>query len=248
MSVSGISNLYKQLSSGYKINSAADNAAGLAIVNKLISQVNGYDTGADNAASGQDLLNTADGALSGIQDSLQRMRELSVQASNGIYGSDEKAMIQEEISQLKQSITDTAKGTQFNTMNLLDGSMADLHLATNPDGTGMSIQMSNHTLASLGIEDYDVTGSFDISKLDEAISMVSSARSNYGSATNALDHTISYNKNASYNLTAAQSRIQDTDYGTALTELETQRALEAYRMNMQKKQAEQQKQVLRLFE
>lgn len=247
MGITGISQLYKQLASGYKVNSAADNAAGLAIIEKLTSQINGYDVGASNGSIAKDMLQTAEGGLGSIQDSLQRMRELSVQASNGIYSNDDKLAIQDEIDQLKSSITDAARGTQFNTMNLLDGSMADMQLATNPDGTGMSIKMANATLEALGIADYNIMGSFDISALDDAISAVSSARSNFGSASNALEHTISYNQNASLNLTSSRSKIQDLDYGKALTELEKEKVMQAYQYNMQKKRAEEEKKVLRLF-
>ena len=130
---------YQQLSSGKKINSAADNAAGLAIAQKMLSQSNGYDMGTRNAATSQDMVNVADGSLSTITDSLQRIRELGIQASNtAIYGEDDRAAIQQEIDQLKQSISDAGKNTQFNGRNLLDGSMGSSHVASGPDGSGMA--------------------------------------------------------------------------------------------------------------
>ena len=161
MAVSGIGNQlsasYEKLSSMKQINKAADNAAGLAIVNKMESQTNGYDVGTGNTQTGQDLVKTAEGALGSITDSLQRIRELSVQASNAIYAPEDKAAIQAEIDGIMSGIQDVAKNTEFNTLKLLDGSMADLNLAMNPDGTGMEIQMENATLEALGIKDYDVT-------------------------------------------------------------------------------------------
>ena len=103
MNISGIQsqNTYTALSSGYKINSAADNAAGLAISEKLLTQTNGYDVGSSNAKDGVSLINVADGALSGIQDSLQRIHELGVRASNGLYSASDKQAFQTEIDGLK---------------------------------------------------------------------------------------------------------------------------------------------------
>ena len=175
MSISSISNLnnrnlyqnYRQLSSGKRINSAADDAAGLAIAEKLKTQSNGYDVGRRNAATSKDMVNVADGGLSSITDSLQRIRELGVQASNtAIYGDSERKMMQQEIDQLKGAISDAGKNTSFNTMNLLDGSMGSSHVASGPDGSGMDINMPDATLSALGIEDFDVTGDFDLSVID----------------------------------------------------------------------------------
>ena len=233
MAVSGINNMstsFEQLSSMKQINKAADNAAGLSIVEKMNSQVNGYDTGTDNAAAGKDLLNVADGALGTIADSLQRIRELSIQAGNVTYTDDDKAALQDEVGALLKDIQATAKNTEFNTMKLLDGSMADLDLATNPSGGGHKIQLVNATLENLGIEDYDVTGDFDLSVIDEAISKITEARSSIGATTNALGNTISYNMYASQNLSAASSRIEDLDVGEAVSELKKNQVLEQYRL------------------
>lgn len=237
MAVTGISNQasasYEKLSSMKQINKAADNAAGLSIVNKMESQVNGYDVGERNTATGQDLLKTADGALAGITDSLQRIRELSLQASNAIYTAEDKAAIQEEINGLKSSIQGVAKNTEFNTLKLLDGSMADMNLAMNPDGTGMKIQMANATLEALGIEDFDVTGSFDIGQIDSALEKVTSARSSLGASSNAMDHAMNYNQLASQNLTAASSRIEDLDVGKEMAELKKSQVLQQYQIFVQ---------------
>ncbi len=230
--ISGISsqNSYTALASGYRINSAADDAAGLAISEKLLKQENGFDIGTDNARDGQNLLNVAEGALSGIQDSLQRIRELSIKSMNGLYSDSDKAAIQGEIDGLLQDIQSTAKGTTFNTMKLLDGSMADIHLATNPQGGGLSIKMVNSTLESLGIADYNVTKDFDLNAIDEAIDKISSARSTLGAQSNALSHVINYNENSSYNLVSANSRIKDTDYGEEMIKKNRDEALEQYRI------------------
>ena len=149
---------YQRLATGKKINSAADNAAGLAIAQKMLTQSNGYDMGTRNAATSQDMINVAEGSLSTVEDSLQRIRELSIQASNdAIYGADDRAAIQQEIEGLKSSISDAARNTQFNGKNLLDGSMGSSHVASGPDGSGMDINSPNSVLESLVIADFDVT-------------------------------------------------------------------------------------------
>lgn len=241
-------NVYEQLSTGKRINSAADDPAGLAIAEKLETQTNGYDIGGANASASQSMINIADGALASVTDSLQRIRELSIQASNtAVYGEDEINAIQQEIDGLKEHISYVADNTQFNTMNLLDGSMSNFHIATNPDGSGMDIDMPDSTLAALGIADYDVTGSFDISVIDEAINKVNSARSELGATSNRLDYAMNYNSYASYNLTSAKSTIEDLDMPKAISELEKERLLDEYRIMMMKKEQEEKSHVLKLF-
>ena len=232
MSISAISSqdTYTRLASGYKINSAADDAAGLAISERLEARTNGYDVGSMNAQDGISVLNIAEGALSGIHDSLQRLRELGVKASNGLYSASDREAIQMEIDGLLQSIQGTAKGTEFNTMKLLDGSMADMDLAANPEGGGLKIQLVNSTLESLGIEDFNVTGQFNLEDIDKAIDKVSESRSKLGAQSNALEHTIRYNDYASYNLTAANSRIKDTDYGEEIIKKNRDEALQQYQI------------------
>ena len=230
-----------------KINSAADNPASLAIVEKMNSQTNGYDVGTNNGKTGQNLIQTAEGGLASIQDNLQRIRELAVQASNGIYAPEDKQAIQYEIDGLKQGIQDAAKGTEFNTMKLLDGSMADLNLALNPDGSGMEIQMVNSTLESLGIADFDVTGKFNIEDIDKAIEKVSDARSSLGATYNALEHATAYSSLASENLTAASSRIEDLDVEKAVSDMKKQEVLDNYALFVQKLKMEQDEKKLNIL-
>ena len=242
-------NIYSKLSSGKRINRAADDAAGLAIAQKLRRQETGLNVGAQNASDGRGYLNVADGALSGITDNLQRMRELGLKAMNGLYSDSERGMIQTEIDQLKESIQSIAKGTTFNEQTLLDGSMADTHLATNPDGGGLSIHMQNTTLEALGIADFDVTtGKFDLSAIDKALDMVSNARSNAGAYTNRLDHTYNYNLNSSEQQTASRSRIEDLDMPVAISEKKKQDLLTQYRNMMLRSQMNQKTMVMRLFQ
>lgn len=243
MDISGLGSSkigYDNLTSGKRINSAADDAAGMSISEKLKTQSNGYDIGGDNAAAGKDVINVADGALSSINDSLQRMRELAMQASNSaLMTSDDRNAIQSEIDQLKQGIQTTARDTSFNTMSLLDGSMADMQLATNPDGTGQSIKLVNSTLESLGIADFNVTGDFSIQTIDDAIGKISEGRSSLGAQSNALDSVMSYNSYTSYNTTSAQSRIEDLDMAKGVTEVKKNEILERYKMLLEKKKMEE---------
>ncbi len=231
---SGVSVDYSQIASGKRINSAADDASGLAISEKLESQSTGLDTGAANAQSGKDALNISDGALGGINDSLQRIYELSVKASNGLNSGSDLSAMQKEVDQLMKGITETASNTEYNTLKLVDGSMADINLATNPDGTGQSIKMANATLEALGIDGYDLTGSFDINRITSAMDKVNASRSDGGAASNALDYAIDYNQYASQNTTAAQSRIEDLDIPKAISEQKKNEVIDEYQMMMQK--------------
>lgn len=228
--IQGSSDIYGKIATNRQILSSSDDASELAIAEKLESQRNGHDLASENASMGQSMLNIADGALGSITDSLQRIRELSVQASNGIYGDSERSSIQKEIDQLKQGIQDVARNTQFNGMALLDGSRDEWNLAVNPDGSGMSASTSNATLEALGIADYDVTGDFDLDTIDKAIDRVSEARSSIGASSNALAYKINYNDYAAYNLEAARSNKEDLDLPKAVSEKEKERVLKEYQM------------------
>lgn len=216
-----------KLSTAKKINSAADDAAGLSIAQKLLSQSNGYSQGTNNALDGQSASNVAEGGLSGVEDSLQRIRELSVQASNGTNSYDDKASIQDEIEQLKYSIKDQVRGTEFNTIKMLDNT-SDINLATNPSGTGMSMKMVDTSLETLGIADFDVTKNFSIDSIDNAISKLTDARANFGTTSNRLESVMSSNDITNHNLIASMSQITDTDFGKAVTDYNTQSALNQY--------------------
>ncbi len=236
------------MSTGSSITTASDNPSGLAISEQLTSEQNGYDVGADNAELGNSAIKTADGALASITDNLQRIRELSVQASNtAIYTADDITAMQDEVSSLLSDIQNTATTTTFNTKSLLDGSMADLNLATNPDGSGMSIQMYDSTLSSLGIENYDLTGSFDISTIDDALEKVTSARASLGAQSNALESIIGNNKNTSENLTAASSTLEDLDISEYVSEQQKSNILESYKIFIQKQKEQQDEQEIKNF-
>lgn len=244
-SISGISNSlyssYSHLSSGKKLNSAADGASELAIVNKMESQTRGDDAAINNMKTGQALLNVSDGALGQITDYLQSIRELSVQASNSaIYTDDDLSAIQDQINQYKQGINDIATQTQFNTKNLLDGSNTAFEITANANGDSTTVNTADSTLKALGIEDFDVTGNFDIGAIDKAIEKVNSARSKGGAQFNGLEHAINNMSYTSYNTTAASSRLEDLDYPQAISDMKKKQLLQTYSFMMQKKQMEQQ--------
>lgn len=242
------SNYYSQIASGTKLQSAADGAAELAIVQEEKAQIAGYNAGRRNAEDGQSVLNVSDAALGSIGENLQRIRELAVKASNSaILSKDDRKMIQDEVEQLKQGISDIAQNTEFNTKKLLDGSNTDMHIAASADGSGPSLNTGNATLKALGIEDFDVTKNFSIQTIDDAIGKVSSNRSSIGAQSNSLDYTIGYNTQTAYNLTAATSRMEDIDFEKAATERDKQQILQTYRFIMQKKQQEQESQKLSMF-
>lgn len=241
-------NTVSHIASGIKLQHAADGASELAIAEKENAQINGLGMGQRNAEDGKSLLNVADGAMSGIADNLVRIRELAVQASNtAILSKEDRSMIQDEINQLKQGISDIANNTEFNKKKLLDGSYSDGYIMSGPNGSGLTLDIGDSTLKALGIEDFDVTGNFSIQTIDKALGMVSSNRSTVGAQSNSLDYTISYNSQAIINLNSAASRLQDTDIAEAASEMDKQNLLQTYQLIMQKKQEEQEQQRLGLF-
>lgn len=254
-SISGINpamsySVYGQIASGNRLPSAANGAAELSISEKHKTQASGYQVSSNNLKSGKDLLNISDAALSGISDYLQRIRELALQASNTATVTDsDRRNIQREVDQMKKGIQDIASQTQYNTMNLLDGSRNNgFQIAS--DGNGNSITINNNvnsTLDALGIADFDVTKNFDLRKIDKALNMVSSNRSQGGAQSNRLDYAIHFNSYASINATASGSRLADTDYPQAVSELKKQQTLQTYAFMMQKKKMEEEHRKMQNF-
>ncbi|MBD5520074.1 MAG: flagellin [Lachnospiraceae bacterium] len=251
MSISGrgLFNAYSHLSSGKRINSAADDASGLAIAKRLQREETGLNVGAQNAKAGIGVLNVADGALSGVSDYLQRIRELAIKSMNGLASDSDKQIYQNEINQLKEGIQSLAKDTSLNEQTLLDGSMADMNLATNPSGGGMKIQMANSTLEALGIADLDVTSKdFNLDSINKALDMVSSQRSSLGASTNRLEHTYNYNMSSSLSQLSSRSRLEDLDISKAVSEKQKQSLLYEYSIMMQKKRQEHDGLITRMFQ
>ena len=235
----GSSYLYESLSSGSRVNRAADGAAEMAISQEFDRQTNGYDVGARNMTDAVKATNIADGALSTITDSLQRIRELGVKASNGLMSDDDKKYIQAEIDQLKKGIADTADRANYNGIPLLDNEDGKvLLISSDANGNMRPMSTVNGTLDALGIEDFDVTGDFDLNAIDNALKSLNAGRSTLGAQTNGFEHAINSNKVASYNLTASKSAMMDTDYAEYVGKLKQQNLLEEVQARLQKKRQE----------
>lgn len=234
------------IASGKRINSAADDAAGLTQVQNLKSQDNGMQVGGQNAKDGINLTKIGDGALSGIHSYLQSIKSASVKASSGLLTASDKGAIQKEIDGYLQGITDIVSNTTYNTKNLLNGENT-LGMATNPDGTGPDVKTANATLKALGLEGYNVTGNFDMSRVDKAIDQVSSMRSSMGASANALEGAYNYNMNASENLAGATSRIEDLDMPKAISDQKKEEVLEEYKNMMLRSQMEEESLVTKLM-
>ena len=233
---------YTHLSSGKRINTAKDDAAGLAIANKMKVQEAGLKAGAENAGMAIGAANVAEGALGGMSDYLQRIRELAVRSMNGLNSNADKQIYQKEIDQLKQGIEGLARDTSFNEQKLLDGSMADMAIATSPNGGSMHIQMENSTLEALGIADLDVTSKdFSLDAIDRAMDMVTQRRASLGGATNALEYTRNYNNSASASLEqlSSRSRLEDLDFPKAIAKKKQDEVLGQYRVAMLRRQMDQ---------
>ncbi len=230
---------YGKLASGKAINSAADGASELAVIEKQDAQLKGYDAGAENIGSAQDMLKTADGALGSISDYLQRIRELAVKASNtAVLSTEDIQSIQKEVDQMKQGISDVAETTQYNGNRLLDGRNPEFQIATDGDGGKHRISMGAATLEALGIKDFDVTKDFDLDDIDKAIDKVSSIRSEGGAKSNALEHAYNANRQAAFYTASAKSRVEDLDYAEAVSEKKKKETLQEYALFGQKKKME----------
>jgi flagellin len=209
----------EKLSSGFRINRAADDAAGLAISETLRSQVGGLKVAVRNAQDGISVAQTAEGALTEVHSMLQRMRDLTVQAgntgANGGQTGTAVAAIQEEITALSTAINDIATRTQFNGTKLLDGSVASLDFQVGANGgETQSIALSDMTAATLATDTVDVTANTttaDLTTIDAAIASVSAFRGTLGAAQNTFEHTVNNLNVAVENLSASESRIRDTD-------------------------------------
>lgn len=239
---------YGQIASGRKINKAADNPAGMAVVNRLKANANASGAASRNAQDGINVTRTADGGYDSIMERLQSVRELAVQAMNGTNSEDDKRMIQDEIDQQLSGINDSAKNTVYNQTKLMDNAYATMDIASNPTGKGSEIKLESASLDAIGMKGFDVTGgSVNIDAVDKAIAKVSKDRSTLGAKANSLAARDRANKTAYENMTAAQSRIEDTDVGKASTELKRDEAIQKAQIAMSKKQREQEAMITKIM-
>jgi flagellin len=206
----------EKLSSGYRINRAADDAAGLAISEKMRAQISGLRMGARNAQDGISLIQTAEGALNETHSILQRMRELAQQAASSTLASEDLDAIKTEMDQLVEEIDRIADSTKFNGTKLLDGSFAGKTILVGPDTSAdnftISIDAMDASTLGISIGTFDATAAMGlIGSIDAAINTVSETRANLGAYQNRLEHTINNLQTAAENLSAAESRIRDVD-------------------------------------
>ena len=227
---SAMSKSTEKLSSGYKINRAGDDAAGLSISEKMRSQIRGLNKAASNAQDGISLVQVAEGALNETHSILQRMNELATQAANDTNTSVDRQAIQQELNQLTEEIDRIQSTTQFNSMNLLDGTFSSKQLklqigAMSGQSIGVSIaKMSASKLklaaggkVSLNVSSFSKAGAA-MQSIQAAIKTVSDTRSKLGAIQNRLEHTINNLNTTSENTQAAESRIRDTDMASEMVE------------------------------
>ena len=216
----------EKLSSGYKINRAADDAAGLSISEKMRSQIRGLNKASSNAQDGVSLVQTAEGALNETHSILQRMNELATQAANGTNTSVDRSAIRAELDQLTSEINRIQSTTQFNTMNLLDGTFSgaknQMKLQVGAlSGQSIDFSIANMCASKIGLEKslsvstFTKAGSY-MKSVQNAIEVVSKQRSAMGAIQNRLEHTIANLDTTSENTQSAESRIRDTDMASEM--------------------------------
>ena len=214
----------EKLSSGYKVNRAADDAAGLTISEKMRSQIRGLTQASSNAQDGVSVVQTAEGALTEVHSMLQRMNELAVKAANGTNTTADRVAIQSEISALTSEISRVAESTQFNTLDLLKGTFnkAIQVGAANVEAQRINIKIDGMSATSLQVNTVKVStlegARSAITAITTAIAKVSKQRSDLGAIQNRLEHTIANLDNVVENTTAAESQIRDTDMAKTMVE------------------------------
>lgn len=221
ITTNGLQKSTEKLSSGYKINRAADDAAGLSISEKMRNQIRGLNKASDNAQDGISLVQTAEGALNEVHSMLQRMSELAVQASNGTNATQDRTALDNEVQQLKTEIERVGTTTQFNKMDILTGEFSSnnektLQVGANKDQV---ITIAISALTSTVGSALDATvkvgtasaAQSSITIIQNSITNLSALRSKLGALQNRLEHTVANLDNISENTQSAESRIRDTD-------------------------------------
>jgi flagellin len=231
-----LSTSMEQLSTGKRINSAADDAAGLAISNKMTAQIRGLNQAVRNANDGISLLQTAEGATTEITNMLQRMRELAVQAANDTYTAGDRSALNAEVKELQNEITRIGSNTEWNGMKLFIaktagtsggiGTSGNVRLQVGVDGEStdrIAVQLNKIDTTTLGVSAISLStaasASSALQSLDQAISMIDNDRATFGATINRLTYAVDNLTNVAQNASASRSRILDTDYAKASAEL-----------------------------
>jgi flagellin len=215
---------YARLSSGLRIATAADDAAGLGISERMRSLIRSYDAAGRNAQDGISLVQTAEGALNEASNILTRMRELAMQASNGTLSATDLTTIDTEMDQLTEELDRISSSTEFNNIALLDGSTASASIQVGLDsGETIDITLQDTSTTTLGVDTIDVTaaggGAAALADIDAAIDTVNTARGAMGAAQNRLGSAYASIQSARENLAAAESRIRDVDVAKETADL-----------------------------
>lgn len=221
ITTNGLQKSTEKLSSGYKINRAADDAAGLSISEKMRNQIRGLNKASDNAQDGISLVQTAEGALNEVHSMLQRMSELAVQAANGTNATTDRTALNDEVQQLKTEIQRVGSTTQFNKMNILDGGFSAgtkkaLQVGANANQTiSIAISALKSVVGSSLVDALKIGTATNaqsaITTVQSSIEKLSTLRSKLGAVQNRLEHTVANLDNISENTQSAESRIRDTD-------------------------------------
>ena len=252
ITTTGLQKSTEKLSSGYKINRAADDAAGLSISEKMRNQIRGLNKAASNAQDGISLVQTAEGALNEVHSMLQRISELAVQASSDINATADRTAVNDEITQLTTEIDRVASTTQFNKMNILDGTFKDksIQVGANAD-ENIAISIDNMNCVTLGMTNAGVdsyaNANTTLTNAQNAITSLSSKRSALGAIQNRLEHTYDNLNNISENTQAAESRIRDTDMASEMVSYSKNNILQQAGQSMLAQANQANQGVLRLF-
>ena len=235
-----LSTAFERLSSGFRINSAADDAAGLQITDRMTSQIQGLDQAVRNANDGISLAQTAEGAMSETTTALQRIRTLAIQSQNGINSDADREALQKEVDALRTEISRIATTTQFAGVEVLSGAFSARFLVGANSGQTISVNLSSQALVRAGVDGFSATGlgittsdvltetnaSALLTSVDNAISAIGGLRADLGALQNRFQSTIRNLSNISENVSAARSRIKDTDFATETAELSRNQILQ----------------------
>lgn len=237
----------RQLASGKKVSTAADNAAVLSISQKMLKQIGALSQGQNNIQSGVDLIKIADGAMSSISESIGDLEVNAVRAMNGTMSASDRSILQQSNRETLSTIDHLKSTTKYNEMHVLDGSGGDVRIHTGTAKTevnGVNASTQAFGLADFSVEDAD---RIDTSILDHAMYMLSSSRSRLGAQQNGLEAAYRTNQIAQENTVAAESRMTDTDMFQAIMQKETNRYIGAAQMLMLRNQMQQNQGITAMF-
>lgn len=235
-----LSTAFERLSSGFRINSAADDAAGLQITDRMTSQIQGLNQAVRNANDGISLAQTAEGAMAETTTALQRIRTLAIQSQNGINSSADRVALQKEVAALRTEISRISTTTQFAGVDILTGDFSAKFLVGANAGQTISVNLSSPALLRAGVNGFSATGLGIISDdvlteasasrlltaVDKAVSAIGGLRADLGALQNRFQSTIRNLSNISENVSAARSRIKDADFATETAELSRNQILQ----------------------